>query len=239
MSTLFSRRPGKGGRLAGLGIGGGSTKHNKFGTGISNTDLQANPDDFPRSSVSSSGDARPLDARQINSISLRLDERRQNNATSKSSTKAARSPDALKHQRSLPATAMYDQAADDFGRMQPAQTRTPRGLTLPLSSRSINRPSQQQPSQLSPTAPHASYARLAADLPPPPSGSASIHHAAASSAHGKEAFPYGYTHEGWDTEMTQDVALQIVDLCGAEIRARGGYRRRAHYRDLAGHGKHS
>lgn len=212
MSTLFSRRPGK----SKLGFGNSaSTKHNRFGTGISSTDFEklADADD----------------------VSLLLREQQQNHsAVLRSGSSPASRGAALEtsthvsargtnsgegwrpHQsaKTLPATfSTYDQAVDDFGRVPTTQTRSritaPRSnATLAANSRSLSVNPTRGP--LSP--------RLPADTNVMPAGAN-----ASASASGKEAYPYGYTHEGWDVEMTQTVAKQVVDLCAHEIKERGEF----------------
>lgn len=197
MSTLFSRRPGKGSRL-GFGSSGSSSKHNKYGAGISNTDLLAASEDVSHPSSYGTTDTRALSPLPLNQ------------------QPPSNSPRNGDHQ-SMP--SMYEHAADDFGRMTPTQTKPKSGpsLTLPQlhkPSKSPNNSSHTLTRVSSPQGP-MSPSRILSPGPPV------ARPAPPNAPQGEEAFPYGYTHAEWDIEITQSVAVQVVEICGQEIRARG------------------
>lgn len=210
MSTLFSRRPGK----SKLGFGSStSSKHNKFGAGISSTDFEQLQDSDnvslllqqasqpSHSGLGSSHNDRVLPENVSDSLpALNLEVR--------PSSVASQLPF-----KSLPAHPTYELAADDFGRLALSHSKSRNG---PLRGGS---PAKTTPTQRpSPKWAAHSSSRLPSELGPLPAGAN-----ATASASGKEAYPYGYTHEGWDVEMTQSVARQIVEICGGEIRARGEF----------------
>lgn len=122
-------------------------------------------------------------------------------------------PDAF---NSHPLPSTYHHAVDDFGRMQSTQTK-PRGAgTLPQQLRSPRSATNNNLTKL--TSPLV-QTRSGPDFTP--SMQTITRPAPPNVPQGEEAFPYGYTHEGWDIEVPQAVATQVVDICGQEIRARG------------------
>ncbi|PWN20290.1 hypothetical protein BCV69DRAFT_283166 [Microstroma glucosiphilum] len=227
MTTLFSRRPGKSGRFAALRSVSTSAKKDTspslkaepFGAAVSNTDLpQSRDDEFLNVQSRASTDARTLEEAQI------VEQTAIPPVPSKGNLRMMTDRQALQS-KSLPtqpmASSRQDGLADDFGRMMPSASATGRNgvSTLPLrNERNGAWPAGE--SSGTGAVRRASHRRLAADLPLPPS---SVTGAGGTSgaAHGKEAFPYGYTHEGWETEMTLQSAHKIVELCAKEIRERG------------------
>lgn len=226
MNNVFRKKSNA--RLAGLGIGLGTpasksnTSTNRFGGGISNTDLTSNAD--------GDGDAQPLDPNQLNPEQWnRSRSVSQSSPQQSSSSQQPTSSSQPPGRRSVSASHAQNGSTqpDDFGRMVSSQRRPSNGAvnggaggSLPVSGRS---PQNQRIPAFSQTVPSSSRrvpsGSYKTDLPPVPSTSAIPSDGMA--AHGKEAFPYGYTHEGWDAEVTVAAATQIMELCGKEIKERG------------------
>ncbi|CAO1638591.1 unnamed protein product [Sympodiomycopsis kandeliae] len=207
MSTLFSRRPGKGSKFT-FGTSSSASKQNKFGNGISNTDLLMPSDgDQPESHYVATPDYRPLSPLQMNtSVQPRYSQ-------SRSSLEYGADVNRLRPAGQTHPSA-YDHAADDFGRMTPTQLKPRGGVTLPHSLKSP----RSQNLALSRLNSPPSVARTGSDAVSPSMVQRAL---PPNVPQGEEAFPYGYTHEGWDIEVTQAVATKVVEICGQQIKARG------------------
>lgn len=227
MTTLFSRRPGKSSRFAALRSVSNTNKKDtspslktgSFEAANSNSDLpHARDDEILVVHSRASTDARTLEEAQIAEHTATPPVPSKGNPAMMSDRKALQS-------KSLPihpmAPSRQEGSVDDFGRMMPSGMGAGRNgvSTLPMrNERNGAWPAGESSGAGAVRRP--SHRRLAADLPLLPSG---VNGAGGTSgaAHGKEAFPYGYTHEGWDIEMTLQSAHKIVELCAKEIRERG------------------
>lgn len=227
MTTLFSRRPGKSSRFAALRNVSSNTKKDTspflktepFEAAGSGTDLPQSHDDeilIVRSRAST--DARTLEEAQI------VEHTSIPPVPSKGYPTMMRDHKTLQT-KSLPnhpmAPSRQEVSVDDFGRMLPSTMAKGRNgvSTLPVRSERNGAWAAGESSSTGAVR-RPSHRRLPADLPLPPSGITGAG-GTSGAAHGKEAFPYGYTHEGWETEMTLQSAHSIVELCAKEIRERG------------------